>query len=123
MKAPHVDELPAFVDQVEEQVEAMRAESSQRFAEMQKMARAECEKSGLDYDKVVLEQQAKSGGPPRFTAARQMQELRGEAAYARSHGVAVPELEAKLEDPAFFASPREEREDAARSATGSSRTT
>jgi uncharacterized protein YjbI with pentapeptide repeats len=103
MKAAELDELPEVVEKIQADVAAMRVEADERFLSMQKLARAECEKSGIDYDKAVLEQQAKGGGPPKFSAAGRLAELRKHAAQARSLGAPVPELEAKLEAPVFFA--------------------
>jgi uncharacterized protein YjbI with pentapeptide repeats len=102
-KAPDLDELPAFVEDMEEQLAKSKVDGDARFAEMQKVARVELAKHGVDYDKAVLEEQAKAGGPPKFSAAAQMQMLRDQAALVRSHKVPSPALEAKLEDPAFFA--------------------
>ncbi len=102
-KKPDLDELPALVERMEGELTAARAEADTRFAEMEKMARSTCEAQGIDYDKAVLEGRAEAGGPPRFSAAGQLAELRKQAADARSQGAALPDLEAKLDDPAFQA--------------------
>ena len=98
---PKLDDLGAVLQAETEKAEkAMReAEAQRKLAEQQ--ARKRCEENGLDYDKIVAEQQALQGGPPAFTAEGEIKRLQEATAYARSLGVPLPKVEAQLADPAF----------------------
>ncbi len=100
-KVPDIDALPAFVEEMEQQVEKMRADMDTRFARASSLARDVCKQHDLDYEKVVGEQKAKGGGPPAFSAAARMEQLRGALARANAGGMALPDLEAQLADPSF----------------------
>ncbi len=98
---PDMEELPDYLERTmaKAEEEKAKAETAQKKAEED--ARRTCEQNGLDYDALKEEQQKKAGGPPKFTAAGQMEHLREVAEMARNAGVEVPHVEAQLNDPAL----------------------
>ena len=101
--APDLDELPEYVDRTMALAEQHKAEAEAARKNAEDDARRTCEAHGLDYDALKEEQQKKAGGPPKFTAAGQMDHLREVAEMARNAGVEVPHVEAQLADPALRA--------------------
>ncbi len=96
---PSLDELPEYV-------EAKRKEAAERMAlaeEKRKEAladtRAICEKQGLDFDQLQADAQKRAGGPPEFTAAKQLEVLQDQLQLAKNAGVSLPAVEAQLADP------------------------
>ncbi len=66
------DALAAHVEEALKLGEEQRAAAEITRAEQEKAARELCEKQGLDFDKMVAKEQ---GGPPRFSAAAQLERL------------------------------------------------
>lgn len=100
---PSLEELPAYVDQMLGKVDVERASLDERRAAEELRVRAECAKHGLDYDELVREAQRESGGPPKFSAKKEIERLEDLAQLARNGGVEWPEIEAKLADPDLVA--------------------
>ncbi len=100
---PDLDELPAFVERMMTQAEQQKVEAEATRKKAEEEARSTCEAHGLDYDTLKEEQQKKAGGPPKFTAAGQMEHLREVAEMGRNAGVEVPHVEAQLADPGLRA--------------------
>ena len=101
--APDLDELPEYVERTMKLAEQHKAEAEVARKKAEEDARVTCEAHGLDYDALKDEQQKKAGGPPKFTAAGQMEHLREVAQMARNAGVEVPHVEAQLLDPGLRA--------------------
>ncbi|NUP13021.1 MAG: DUF2169 domain-containing protein [Polyangiaceae bacterium] len=78
----------------EEELERARKSSEEQ-------ARALCEKNGLDYDEVVKKAEEEGGGPPQFSADREIERVRAAVAEARAAGLPMPALEAMANDPRF----------------------
>lgn len=73
--APDLDRLPELFDQITAQVEQARAEVSQRMAQAEEDARKACAEAGLDYEQVTREARERSGGPPSFSAEKELARL------------------------------------------------
>jgi len=99
---PRLDDLGAVLQSETEKAEKQLREAEARRKEAEQEARKRCEENGLDYDKIVAEQQAQQGGPPAFTADGEIKRLKEATDYARSLGVPLPKVEAQLADPAFL---------------------
>ncbi|WP_437971052.1 DUF2169 domain-containing protein [Sorangium sp. So ce260] len=100
---PSLDELPAYVERAMTDAEKVKADAEARRAAEEQRARAECAKHGFDYDAIMGERQKEAGGPPRFSAKKELERLEDAAQMARNGGVEWPELEAQLGDPELAA--------------------
>ncbi|WP_224366484.1 DUF2169 family type VI secretion system accessory protein [Hyalangium versicolor] len=98
---PKLEDLGSFVQTAMESAEQQSREAETKRLEAEKTAREFCKQHGLDYDKIVAEQKAKQGGPPRFSADAELARLRDAAAQARTLGVPLPQLEQQVQDPVF----------------------
>jgi uncharacterized protein YjbI with pentapeptide repeats len=94
--APSLDELPALVARMEREAEEHKNAMARKRAEAEAAAREKCRAAGVDYDKRKSEPQ---GGPPRFSAAAEIDKLRDQLQLARNAGTRLPAVEAQLEDP------------------------
>lgn len=103
LRDPSLDELPASVERVTSQAEAVKADMEARRAAEEQRVRAECAKHGFDYDAMMREQRKQGGGPPKFSAKKEIERLEELAQMARNGGVDWPELEAQLADPELCA--------------------
>jgi uncharacterized protein YjbI with pentapeptide repeats len=94
-----VDDLPGLLKQASELKDQREAEAEAEAILLKEQARELCEKHGLDYDSLFVEQP----GPPKFSAAERLADIEETLADARSLGCPIPELEAQVADPAFRA--------------------
>lgn len=103
---PPLDDLDALATFMEEQsaradlafdsVDAKQAEARERARELYA-------EMGQDYDAVMAEAEKTGGGPPRFSAAAHLEELRSMAEEARADGGALEDLEQAIADPGYRA--------------------
>ncbi|MDI1433993.1 DUF2169 family type VI secretion system accessory protein [Polyangium sorediatum] len=103
-------ELVAFLERVEGESEAAKKQADEVQAQLEAEARAELEKIGVDYDETVKRTKGQGGGPPKFSADKELAWLRDQAELGRNAGVPLPHAEAKLADPAFEKTLRETEE-------------
>ncbi|WP_437315195.1 DUF2169 domain-containing protein [Sorangium sp. So ce385] len=101
---PALDELPDYVERVQAQAKDIQAEAEAKQRSALEEARATCAAQGIDFDALVEQGRKEGGGPPAFRAETELARLRELAGIARAGGAPMPELEAKIEDPAFRAS-------------------
>lgn len=99
---PKLEELGDYVQTAMESAEQQAREAEVKLQEAEKTAREFCKQHGLDYDKLVAEQKAKQGGPPRFSADAELARIREAVSQARTLGVPLPQLEQQIQDPAFI---------------------
>ncbi|WP_437673121.1 DUF2169 domain-containing protein [Sorangium sp. So ce131] len=102
-KPPTLDELPEYVERVQAQAKEIQAEAEVKQRSAMDEARAACAAQGIDFDALVERGRKEGGGPPAFRAEAEITRLRELAGIARAGGAPMPELEAKIEDPAFRA--------------------
>lgn len=100
---PDLEQLPEYVEQAEKLAEKMKAEAEETRKKAEDDARRTCEEHGLDYDALKDEQKKKAGGPPKFTAKGQMEQLHDALEMGRNAGVDLPHVEAQLADPGLRA--------------------
>jgi uncharacterized protein YjbI with pentapeptide repeats len=105
-----LDNISAVVEQMEEQLEAKKREAAKQIAEAEEKARAICAENGVDYEKAAAEQKKKAGGPPRFSADKELEKLRDQQKLAENAGVPLPHVNAALSDPALEAKLRRAEE-------------
>jgi uncharacterized protein YjbI with pentapeptide repeats len=99
---PPLDRIGEFVEQKLLLAEEQRQKADEEREAAVARARASCEAAGIDYDAVVAEQQKKQGGPPKFSAAEEMERLEAQAELARNAGVRLPEVEKQLADDTLW---------------------
>lgn len=98
-RRPSGEELPALQEAAEKQLADAKAKQAKDEKEGEEKARKAFAAAGLDYDKEQRAAAKKAGGPPKLTAEGEITRLRELLALARTGGVAMPELEAVLDDP------------------------
>jgi uncharacterized protein YjbI with pentapeptide repeats len=96
---PAADQLGTFVAQASTALEAQQASAADEKAKAEREARELFARSGLDYDAAVTKARKDAAGPPKFSAARELERLRDVATMARNGGVGMPDVEAQLADP------------------------
>lgn len=100
------DDLDAAIlrmDQSEQDATRQVEELEAKKAEMVAEARAAFAAQGQDYDAAIEQARRDTAGPPKFRAHEQLEWLRGTLRIAREGNAPLLELEAKAEDPAYFA--------------------
>lgn len=100
---PDLEQLPEYVEQAEKLADQRKADAEQTRKKAEEDARRTCEEHGLDYDALKDEQKKKAGGPPKFTAQGQLDQLHDALEMGRNAGVDLPHVEAQLADPALRA--------------------
>lgn len=106
---PTLEEMPELIKALSREAELNRQAAEKRQEQAREEARARFAALGLDLDEIERRQ---SSGPPRFTAAAQLERDRDAAAAARSRGLVLTDLEARLEDPGYHAQLQEREEQA-----------
>ena len=96
---PDMDDLGEYVEEKQAMAERMKVEAEAAKTKALEQARAECAKHGIDFDKLVEEEKAKRGGPPKFSARDQMETLRGLSTMASNAGTEIPQVTAMLANP------------------------
>ena len=95
--------LPAYLERMEAEVATVREEAKRSNEEALARAREQCKELGLDFDRLVEQRKGEGGGPPGFSADRELERLRDLSTLGHNAGADVRELDAKLEDPTFEA--------------------
>ncbi|XYI01956.1 DUF2169 domain-containing protein [Sorangium sp. So ce1128] len=104
-RVPPPEELPrndtaAFLDVLDERVAALLKEAEEQRARVMSDFRAQCAALRLDPDEVIERERRRSLGPPRVSAQKELETLRGLKALAEATGVSMPEeVLRKLDDP------------------------
>ena len=93
-----LDDVEGTITRAREEGERLKAEMAVKQAEAEAAARKQSEAARLDHDAVLAEQQ--QGGPPKFSAAAELERLHDIQRAAQSAGVRLPGVEAQLADPA-----------------------
>ncbi len=94
--APSLDELPGLAARMAQEAEEHKSEMTRKLADAEAAAREKCRAAGVDYDAKKSEPR---GGPPRFSAAAEIDKLYDQLQLARNAGTRLPAVEAQLEDP------------------------
>jgi uncharacterized protein YjbI with pentapeptide repeats len=110
---PPLDDLDALAARMESDLDRAEEELKKldaRTSEGKGKAREAFAEMGLDYDAEMETRAKKGGGPPKFSAAAHLEELRAMAAAARSEGEPLEEVERKLAEPGFRADIEQQEE-------------
>ena len=97
-EVPDLDDLPDFVSRMEAEADAAIADAEKKRAQAMDEARAACAEQGVDLDAAIAAQQKLGGGPPKFSAERELASLREQKALADRAGVVLPHVDAQLAD-------------------------
>lgn len=100
-KATEVDELPAVVEDLMKQAEDAKRDADEKRETALRVVRELCKKHGIDYEAQLEKARRESGGPPKFRAKAEMERLQELVQLSRTSGVPMPEVVAKLTDPAI----------------------
>ena len=97
--APTLDEIGGILARAQKEAAKHKAEAAEKRLTAEAQARRKAQAAGIDYDKALLEQKKKQGGPPRFSAEAEIQRLRDMLEFAHNAGARLPAVEAQLADP------------------------
>ncbi|MDI1478100.1 DUF2169 domain-containing protein [Polyangium sp. y55x31] len=106
-KLPPREEMPkgdvlAFMESVDEKVEVAKKEGEALKQQAMEQFRQSCKDAKLDPDEVLARQKRRSLGPPKFSAQKELETLRGLATLSEATGVPMPdEVYQKLNDPSI----------------------
>ncbi len=103
---PPLDDLDALAERMASELDRAEDELKKldaRVSEGLVKTREAFAEMGLDYDAEMEQRQRTGGGPPKFSAAAHLEELRAMAAAARSEGTPLEDVEKRIADPAFRA--------------------
>ncbi|WP_437723515.1 DUF2169 domain-containing protein [Sorangium sp. So ce861] len=99
-QVPALDELPEYIEEVTRRVEAEQEKAKAARAKAEDATRKALADHGIDYDKVLAEAKERGGGgPPGFSADRELERLRMFAELSRNTGVPIGNVEEQLADP------------------------
>lgn len=97
------EELADHLENQLERGEAARSEAEARIDAQLREARAVCEAQGIDFDALVAEREAEQGGPPKFSAAEELEKLEARVQLGRNAGMPIEEAERALAEPGLGA--------------------
>jgi len=98
-EAPELDDLGEFVEKKQAEAERAKAGAEAERVKAEQQVRDECAKHGLDYDAMMAAEKAKWAGPPKVSAKKELETLRGLAQMAANAGTELPQVSALLADP------------------------
>jgi uncharacterized protein YjbI with pentapeptide repeats len=98
-KAPTLEELPAVIEEARRQADEAKKKAEEAKAQADIQLRELCAKAGLDADQLLAKAKAEAGGPPRFSAAAEIEKLEDMKKLSENSGVPLPAVAAKLADP------------------------
>jgi uncharacterized protein YjbI with pentapeptide repeats len=96
---PDLETLPELIEDIDTMVAAATADAEEKRIAAEQVARDHCEANGIDYDKMVEDARSEGGGPPKFSADRELERIRDLAQLSRNTGGMLPESESALADP------------------------
>lgn len=95
-----LDELPAYLEEAEKEKDLLLEQAKTREAEALRLAREQCQRAGIDFDKLLAERKAKAGGPPKLSLVKDLERLKDLAELLKNAGTPSPELSALVSNPA-----------------------
>jgi uncharacterized protein YjbI with pentapeptide repeats len=100
-ETPALDDIPDYIEELKGRVEAEKEKAKEGQAKGEEATRKALAEQGIDYDKVVAEARERGGGggPPSFSADRELERLRMFAELSRNAGVPIGDVEQQLADP------------------------
>ncbi|MDC0742511.1 DUF2169 family type VI secretion system accessory protein [Polyangium mundeleinium] len=98
-----VNELVAVFDRAEKEAEEARKQAETSLAELEAEARQALGTLGVDYEAAVRKSKEKGGGPPKFSAEKELDGLRAMVELGKNAGTPLKDAEAKLASPEFVA--------------------
>lgn len=97
-----LENLDEHVAKQKAEADKARAEAEEQKEEMVARARRLCAERGVDFDELQAKAREEAGGPPKFRAADQLDQLRQMKQLSENAGVPMPAVEAALADPKLY---------------------
>lgn len=88
---PSLDNLVEYVESLNPIIEQAKKISAEAVADAKANLKATCEKAGLDYEKTLKKAEKSGGGPPKFSAKKEMEEIRLAREHMKASGIEIPE--------------------------------
>jgi uncharacterized protein YjbI with pentapeptide repeats len=88
---PSLDNLTEYVESLNPIIEQAKKISADTVADAKASLKATCEQAGLDYEKTLKKAERSGGGPPKFSAKKEMEELRMAREHMKASGIEIPE--------------------------------
>jgi uncharacterized protein YjbI with pentapeptide repeats len=99
----NISEMAAVFDRAEKEAEEAKKAAEASLAALEAEARASFAAMNIDYDAAVAKGKDGGGGPPQFSAEKELDWLRSMVELGRNAGAPMTEAEAKLASPEFIA--------------------
>lgn len=99
--APSLKDVPRLADEMMREGERQREEEEERQHARKEELRTLLTAEGLDADAILSQAEQPVSGPPRFSAAEELEKLRTLSAESRARGFPVEELDAYVADPEY----------------------
>jgi uncharacterized protein YjbI with pentapeptide repeats len=96
--APDGDDPSVVVERAMAEIDKAKEDAEGKQAEAERAFRALCAAQGIDPEKARADAQSKAGGPPKFSAAEELEKVRATSRKAKARGIATPEIDAALAD-------------------------
>ncbi|MGH7987394.1 MAG: DUF2169 domain-containing protein [Candidatus Binataceae bacterium] len=87
------------LDKIRADAEATKADALARFRQAEEAARARCTQLGVDYDQLAAQAKVQAGGPPKFSAARQLEQLAALSQSLKARGLSSEKIDSQLAEP------------------------
>lgn len=88
---PSLDNLVEYIESLNPVIEQAKKVSADAVADAKASLKATCEQAGLDYEKTLKKAEKSGGGPPKFSAKKEMEELRRAREHMKAAGIEIPE--------------------------------
>lgn len=96
---PRLEEIPDLMERLTREGEERMEVEKQRMIQRKEALRPLLEAEGLDAEAILAESDQPVTGPPRFSAAREVEKLRALSEELRAMGTPVEEIDRYAEDP------------------------
>src|SRR5690606_13066420 len=92
LETPSLDELPELLEKMAKDVAEKTATLEAERAQATAAIREACAEQGIDYDALEAKARADACGPPKFSAARELETLHDQRQMAELAGLALPHV-------------------------------
>jgi uncharacterized protein YjbI with pentapeptide repeats len=103
LQATTMDDLPTVMEEAFKKVELAKQESERRKVEAEAHLRELCRENGQDYEAVRAQARRNASGPPKFSAAAELEKLRDMWTLGQNAEADTSDIEEKLESEEFRA--------------------
>lgn len=97
-----LENLDEYIAGKQAEADKARADAEKQKEAMVARARQLCAEQNIDFDALQAKAREDAGGPPKFRAAAQMEQLRQMQQLSENTGMPLPAVEAALADPKLY---------------------